>query len=162
MANHKIGLRKNLPLRLGVGIVLVSSKNKIFIARRIDNPKGSWQMPQGGVNQNEDYFKAALRELKEETNITTVELIKEIDDWYTYELPKYLLGKLWKGKYKGQKQKWFVMKFLGEENEINLKTKNPEFFEWKWIEKEKLTEVIVKFKLEVYKKILEQLKKILD
>ena len=103
MANHKIGLRKNLPLRLGVGIVLVNSKNKIFIARRIDNPKGSWQMPQGGVNQNEDYFKAALRELKEETNITTVELIKEIDDWYTYELPEYLLGKLWKGQYRGQR-----------------------------------------------------------
>jgi len=162
MVNQKMGLSKNLPLRSGVGIILLNSENKIFVARRIDNPKNFWQMPQGGIDKNEDYLKAALRELKEETNITSVQLIKEIDDWYIYELPNYLLGKIWKGKYRGQKQKWFVMKFTGEENEINLKTKNPEFFEWKWIEKEKLTEVIVKFKLEVYKKILEQLKKILD
>ena len=162
MVNQKMGLSKNLPLRSGVGIILLNSENKIFVARRIDNPKNFWQMPQGGIDKNEDYLKAALRELKEETNITSVQLIKEIDDWYIYELPNYLLGKIWKGKYRGQKQKWFVMKFTGEENEINLKTKNPEFFEWKWIEKEKLTEVIVKFKLAVYKKILEQLKKILD
>ena len=149
-----------LPLRIGVGIVLLNNKNKIFVAKRIDNPKNFWQMPQGGVDNKEKYLKAALRELKEETSITNVELIKEIDEWYTYELPEYLLGKIWKGKFRGQKQKWFIMKFLGNENEIKLNTKNPEFFEWKWIKIDELTNVVVKFKFDVYKKIYEELKKL--
>ena len=146
---------KDLPLRLGVGIILLNNDNKVFVGKRLDNPEKFWQMPQGGMNKNESFLDAAKRELEEETGIKTIEVIKELDEWFIYGLPKNLLGKIWKGKYRGQKQKWFVMKFTGEENEINLKTKNPEFFEWKWIEKEKLTEVIVKFKLEVYKKILE-------
>ena len=116
-------------------------------------------MPQGGVDNKEKYLKAALRELKEETSITSVELIKEIDEWYTYELPEYLLGKIWKGKFRGQKQKWFIMKFLGNENEIKLNTKNPEFFEWKWIKIDELTNGVVKFKFDVYKKIYNELKK---
>jgi putative (di)nucleoside polyphosphate hydrolase len=149
-----------LPLRIGVGIVLLNNKNEIFVAKRIDNPKNFWQMPQGGVDNKEKYLKAALRELKEETSITSVELIKEIDEWYTYELPEYLLGKIWKGKFRGQKQKWFIMKFLGNENEIKLNTKNPEFFEWKWIKIDELTNVVVKFKFDVYKKIYEELKKL--
>ena len=149
-----------LPLRIGVGIVLLNNKNKIFVAKRIDNPKNFWQMPQGGVDNKEKYLKAALRELKEETSITSVELIKEIDEWYTYELPEYLLGKIWKGKFRGQKQKWFIMKFLGNENEIKLNTKNPEFFEWKWIKIDELTNVVVKFKFDVYKKIYKELKKL--
>ena len=149
-----------LPLRIGVGIVLINNKNEIFVAKRIDNPKNFWQMPQGGVDNKEKYLKAALRELKEETSITNVELIKEIDEWYTYELPEYLLGKIWKGKFRGQKQKWFIMKFLGNENEIKLNTKNPEFFEWKWIKIDELTNVVVKFKFDVYKKIYKELKKL--
>ena len=151
-----------LPLRIGVGIILLNNKNEIFVAKRIDNPKNFWQMPQGGVDKKEDYFDAALRELKEETSITSVKLIKEIDDWYTYELPYYLLGKIWKGKFRGQKQKWFVMKFLGKENEIKLDTKNAEFFKWKWININELTNVVVKFKLDVYKKIFKELKKIIN
>ena len=151
-----------LPLRIGVGIILLNNKNEIFVAKRIDNPKNFWQMPQGGVDKKEDYFDAALRELKEETSITSVKLIKEIDDWYTYELPDYLLGKIWKGKFRGQKQKWFVMKFLGKENEIKLDTKNAEFFKWKWININELTNVVVKFKLDVYKKIFKELKKIIN
>ena len=149
-----------LPLRIGVGIILLNNKNEIFVAKRIDNPKNFWQMPQGGVDKKEKYFKAALRELKEETSITSVKLIKEIDKWYTYELPDYLLGKIWKGKFRGQKQRWFIMKFLGSENEIKLDTKYPEFFEWKWIKINELTNVVVKFKLGVYKKIYEELKKL--
>ena len=149
-----------LPLRIGVGIVLLNNKNKIFVAKRIDNPKNFWQMPQGGVDNKEKYLKAALRELKEETNITSVELIKEIDEWYTYELHEYLLGKIWKGTFRGEKQKWFIMKFLGNENEIKLNTKNPEFFEWKWIKIDELTNVVVKFKFDVYKKIYKELKKL--
>ena len=127
---------KNLPLRNGVGIVLLNKENKVFVAKRLDNPKNFWQMPQGGVDKNEDFLTAALRELKEETSIESVELIKEIDGTTTYELPNNLLGIIWKGKYKGQTQKWFLMRFNGIESEINLKTNNPEFLEYKWIDLE--------------------------
>ena len=151
----------NLPLRSGVGIVVLNKENKVFVAKRIDNPKKFWQMPQGGVNKNEDYLSAAYRELKEETSIKSVKLIREIDELITYQLPPYLLGIIWKGKYSGQKQKWFVMKFIGNDNEINIKTKNPEFLEWKWVELNKITDIVVNFKLDVYKKIKEKVKKIL-
>ena len=154
--------KKKLPLRIGVGIVLLNSENKVFVGKRIDNPGIFWQMPQGGVDNNEKFSDAALRELNEETSIKSVEIIKEIKNWYTYELPGYLLGKIWKGKYKGQKQKWFIMKFIGKEKEINLNTKRPEFLEWKWIEPKNLTEVVVNFKLRIYKKILKEIEKILN
>ena len=152
----------NLPLRSGVGIVLLNKKNKIFVAKRIDNPKNYWQMPQGGIDGNEDYLSAALRELEEETSIKSVELLKEIDEFITYELPKDLLGIIWKGKYKGQKQKWFVMRFTGQDQEINLKTKKPEFLEWKWGNPDKITDTVVDFKLNVYRKIQEKLKDIIN
>ena len=152
----------NLPLRKGVGIVVLNKKNKIFVAKRIDNPKNFWQMPQGGIDGNEDYLSAALRELEEETSIKSVELLKEIDEFITYELPKDLLGIIWKGKYKGQKQKWFVMRFTGQDQEINLKTKKPEFLEWKWVNPDKITDTVVDFKLNVYRKIQEKLKDIIN
>ena len=151
-----------LPLRIGVGIVVLNNDNKVFVAKRIDNNKNFWQMPQGGVNKGEDFLKAAYRELEEETSIKSVELIKELDGTITYELPDHLLGIIWKGKYKGQKQKWFLMKFIGIEQEINIKTKNPEFLEWKWIELDQITEFVVDFKLNVYKKIKEKVKKIIN
>ena len=153
---------KSLPLRDGVGIVVLNKNNKIFVAKRIDNPKNYWQMPQGGVNQGEDFLKAAFRELEEETSIKSVKLIKELDGTITYELPDRLLGIIWKGKYKGQKQKWFLMKFVGEEKEINIKTKNPEFLEWKWIEIDRITDVVVDFKLQVYKELKEKVLKIIN
>ena len=153
---------KNLPLRNGVGIVLLNKQNKVFVARRIDNPKNFWQMPQGGVDKGEDFLTAALRELKEETNIKNVRLIKEIDGITTYELPDHLLGIIWKGKFKGQKQKWFLMKFIGNEKEININTKNPEFLDWKWIDLDQITEVVVNFKLHVYKELKEKVKKIIN
>tara|TARA_B100001123_G_scaffold365962_1_gene425304 strand:+ start:1565 stop:2041 length:477 start_codon:yes stop_codon:yes gene_type:complete len=149
--------KQELPLRIGVGIILLNNENKVFVGKRIDNPKNSWQMPQGGVDQNESFLKAAKRELEEETGVKSVELIKELDGWFKYDLPKYLLGKLWKGKYRGQKQKWFVMKFLGKSDEINVKTKNPEFLDWKWIKLSKLPDVAVHFKEDIYKKIKEEL-----
>ena len=149
--------RKELPLRIGVGIALLNHENKVFVGKRIDNPTNSWQMPQGGIDQNENFLDAAKRELEEETGIKSVKLIKELDGWFKYDLPKYLLGKLWKGKYRGQKQKWLVMKFLGKPNEINVKTKNPEFLDWKWIEISKLPEIAVDFKADIYKKIKEEL-----
>ena len=149
---------KNLPLRKGVGIIILNKNNKVFVAKRIDNSKNFWQMPQGGVDEGEDFLTAAYRELKEETSISIVELIEEIEGITTYELPENLLGIIWKGKYKGQKQKWFYMRYLGTDEDINIKTKNPEFLEWKWIELSKLTDVVVSFKFDVYKKIGQKLK----
>ena len=122
-----------LPLRTGVGIILLNNENKVFVARRIDNAKKFWQMPQGGVDDGEDFLKAAYRELEEETS-----------------------------KYKGQKQKWFLMKFIGDEKEIDIKTKNPEFLDWKWIDLDQITEVVVDFKLHVYKELQEKVKKIIN
>ena len=153
---------KKLPLRRGVGIVLLNKENKVLVAKRIDNPKNFWQMPQGGVDEGEDFYHAALRELKEETSIISVKLIKEIEKKFTYILPDHLIGIIWKGKFKGQKQKWFVMKFVGNESEINIKTKHPEFLDWKWIDLEDLTKIAVNFKLEVYKQLKSELKKILN
>ena len=148
---------KNLPLRNGVGVVLLNNENKVFVGKRIDNPVNFWQMPQGGVDKNEENYEAAKRELREETGITQIKLIKELNYWLEYELPDNLLGKICKGKYRGQKQKWMVMKFLGKPDEINVKTKNPEFLEWKWIEPSKLPDIAVKFKINVYKKLVEEI-----
>ena len=153
---------KNLPLRDGVGIVVLNKENKVFVAKRIDNPKNFWQMPQGGVDKGENFLSAAYRELEEETSIKSVKLIKEIDKITTYLLPKNLLGVIWKGKYKGQKQKWFLMRFLGSDNEININTNKPEFLEWKWIDLDMITEVVVDFKLEVYKTLQKEVKSIIN
>ena len=145
-----------------MGIIVLNKYNKIFVAKRIDNPKNFWQMPQGGVDTGEDFLKAAYRELEEETSIKNVELIKELDGTITYELPDRLLGIIWKGKYRGQKQKWFLMRFVGEDNEINIKTKHPEFLDWKWIDLGQITEVVVDFKLHVYKELQKKVKKIIN
>tara|TARA_B100000700_G_scaffold101913_1_gene114876 strand:- start:560 stop:1036 length:477 start_codon:yes stop_codon:yes gene_type:complete len=157
-------MKKNfsrLPLRKGVGIVLLNNKDKVFVAKRIDNPKNFWQMPQGGVDGSENYYEAALRELKEETSIVSVELIKEIDKKLTYILPNHLIGIIWKGRFKGQIQKWFVMRFVGNDSEINIHTKKPEFLDWKWIDLKDLTKIAVSFKLDVYKNLKQEVSKIL-
>ena len=132
------------------------------MAKRIDNPKNFWQMPQGGVDEDENYYEAALRELKEETSIASVELIQEINKKLTYILPNHLIGIIWKGRFKGQTQKWFVMRFIGNESEININTKNPEFLDWKWIDLEDLTKIAVNFKLDVYKHLRQEVSKILN
>ena len=153
---------KDLPLRTGVGIIVLNKENKLFVAKRIDNPKNFWQMPQGGVDEGENLLKAAYRELEEETSIKSVELIKELEGTTTYELPDHLLGIIWKGRYKGQTQKWFLMRFIGDEKEINIKTQNPEFLDWKWIDLDLITEVVVDFKLNVYKELKEKIYKIIN
>ena len=150
---------KRLPLRIGVGAIVLNNQNKVFVGKRKDNPIDKWQMPQGGVDKNEDYLNAMKREWNEETSIKNIEVLKEFDDWLEYELPKNLLGIIWKGKFRGQKQKWFVTRFLGEDSEININTEHPEFIEWKWIEMDKLPNVIVDFKKNVYERILLELKK---
>ena len=153
----------SLPFRIGVGIILINKKNKIFVGKRKDHPNNNkWQMPQGGVNDGEDLFVALKRELEEETSIKKIKVLKEIEEWTEYELPDYLLGNLWKGKYRGQKQKWFIVKFNGDEKEININTKSPEFLDWKWINIDNLTDEVVKFKLHVYEKIKEEVKKVIN
>ena len=152
----------NLPLRSGVGIVVLNKDNKVFVAKRIDNQKNFWQMPQGGVDEGEDYLSAAYRELEEETSIKNVDLIKELDGLISYELPKNLLGVIWNGKYRGQKQKWFIMRFLGKDKEIDIKTEHPEFCEWKWIDLENITDLVVEFKLHVYVDVKKKVKEILN
>ena len=152
----------NMPLRSGVGIIVLNKDNKVFVAKRIDNPKNFWQMPQGGVDKDEGFLDAAYRELDEETSMKNVTLIQELDGTTTYELPDRLLGIIWKGKYRGQKQKWFLMRFNGEDREIDIKTKIPEFLDWKWIELDKITEFVVDFKLHVYEELKERVKKIIN
>ena len=154
------GKFKNLPLRSGVGIVVINKANKVFVAKRIDNPKNFWQMPQGGVDGGEDFLTAAYRELEEETSIKNVELMSELDGFFTYNLPDRLLGKIWKGKYKGQTQKWFLMRHLGDDSEINIQTKKPEFFDWKWVDLKEIPKLVVDFKLDVYQAVQKKVDKI--
>ena len=154
--------KKELPLRLGVGVVVLNKENKVFVGKRKDNPVNKWQMPQGGVDNGEDLVGAMKRELSEETGIKNIKILKEIDGWSEYELPDYLLGKIWKGKYRGQKQKWFVVRFLGNDNEINLETKNPEFVEWQWIDIDSLAGVIVDFKKKVYEGLIPKIKETIN
>jgi putative (di)nucleoside polyphosphate hydrolase len=147
-----------LPMRIGVGIILLNEKNRVFVAKRKDNPGNKWQMPQGGVEHGEDFLTAMKRELREETSIKNINIIKEIKKMYEYKLPKNLIGIIWKGKFRGQKQKWFIAKFTGNENEINLNTEYPEFIEWKWISIEMLPSVIVEFKKDLYLNLLKEIK----
>ena len=151
-----------LPLRTGVGIAVLNSQNKVFVGKRKDNPFDKWQMPQGGVDSNEPLLQAMKRELMEETSIRNIEVLKEFDEWLEYELPESLIGKIWKGKYRGQKQKWFVVKFTGADSEININTKNAEFMEWKWIDINLLPDLIVLFKKHIYEEVLVELKKIVN
>ncbi len=152
----------DLPMRNGVGIIVLNKNNKVFVGKRKDNPGDKWQMPQGGVDEGEDYITAMKRELIEETGISSIKVIKELEKIYQYELPENLIGNIWKGKYRGQKQKWFITKFLGEESEINLNSKHAEFIDWKWIEPKLLPEVIVSFKKDLYLKLLIEINLVID
>ena len=152
---------QKLPMRIGVGIIVLNNKNQVFVGKRKDNPGDKWQMPQGGVDKGEDFLSAMRRELLEETSIKNISIIKEINKIYEYELPENLIGIIWKGKYRGQKQKWFITKFLGDESEINVSTNNPEFIEWKWVDMEMLPEVIVEFKKNLYTNLLKEIKSVI-
>ena len=149
-------------MRKGVGIIVLNKENKVFVGKRRDNPGDKWQMPQGGVDEGEDDVTAMQRELTEETSIKTIKIIKKIEDIFEYELPENLIGIIWKGKFRGQKQKWFITRFLGQDSEINLNTKHPEFIEWKWLEPIKLPDVIVDFKKNLYLKLLKEINLVID
>ena len=156
MANHQ------LPMRTGVGIIVLNNNNQVFVGKRKDNPGDKWQMPQGGVDKGEDFITAMRRELIEETSIKNIKILKEIHNMYQYELPKNLVGIIWKGKFRGQRQKWFITKFLGKDDEINLDTQHPEFIDWKWIDPKDLPEVIVDFKKELYLNLLKEINQVID
>tara|TARA_B100000963_G_scaffold247617_1_gene216782 strand:+ start:1616 stop:2086 length:471 start_codon:yes stop_codon:yes gene_type:complete len=154
--------KKLLPMRTGVGIIVLNNENKVFVGKRKDNPGDKWQMPQGGVDEGEDFITAMRRELMEETSIKNIKILKELDKTYEYELPKNLVGIIWKGKFRGQKQKWFITRFLGEDREINLNTRHQEFIKWKWIKPNELPEVIVNFKKELYESLLKEINAIIN
>ena len=149
--------KMKLPMRIGVGIIVLNKNNQVFVGKRKDNPGDKWQMPQGGVNEGEDYITAMKRELSEETSISSIKILKELEKIYQYELPENLIGIIWRGKYRGQKQKWFIARFVGKESEINLNTKHAEFIDWKWIEPKLLPEVIVNFKKDLYLNLVKEI-----
>lgn len=146
----------DLPYRPCVGVMLLNRHGKVFVGQRIDNTAEAWQMPQGGIDDGEDPRQTALRELEEETGITAslVRVVAESDDWLSYDLPDDLIGKLWKGRYRGQRQKWFLAEFLGEDSDVRLETAHPEFRAWKWVDAADLPHMIVPFKKELYGKVL--------
>ena len=149
-------------MRVGVGIIVLNNNNQVFVGKRKDNPTDKWQMPQGGVDKGEDFITAMRRELIEETSIKNIEVLKEIERFYEYELPENLIGVIWKGKFRGQRQKWFITRFLGQDSEINLKTIHQEFIDWKWIEPKKLPDVIVDFKKSLYHNLLKEINLFID
>jgi putative (di)nucleoside polyphosphate hydrolase len=151
----KLSKKQDLPYRLGVGVVLLNAANQVFVAKRIDTPGDAWQLPQGGIDKDEDPRQAVFRELKEEIGTDHVELIEESADWLTYDLPKDLRKMAWKGRYRGQKQKWYALRFLGIDSDIDLSAdKHPEFSDWKWADFDTLPDLIVPFKRDLYQDIV--------
>jgi len=151
-----------LPYRSNVGIMMVNEKGYVFVGQRLDNNQNAWQMPQGGIDAGEDPETAAYRELLEETGVKKkdVRFVASSSQWLSYDLPEDLIPILWNGKFRGQKQKWFLFKFLGEDGDINIATKHPEFSKWKWISKESLLKEIVPFKKSVYENVLKEFRNI--
>jgi len=147
---------ETLPYRPCVGVVLINSQGLIFAGQRVDSTVPAWQMPQGGIDDGEKPRIAALRELWEETGVTEdlVEIIEKAPDWVTYDLPPELLGKVWGGKYRGQRQRWFLMRFLGRDEQVNIATDHPEFERWRWISADEMVASIVPFKREVYQAVV--------
>lgn len=153
---------ESLDYRLCVGVMLLNAEGKVFVAQRCDMKSEAWQMPQGGIDEGEDPLKAAFRELEEEIGTASAEPLAESQEWITYDLPADLIPKLWSGRYRGQKQKWFAMRYTGSDEEINLETEEPEFSEWRWVKHEQLPDLIVPFKRDLYKRVLAVFKHLLQ
>ena len=146
---------EDLPYRPCVGVMLMNGEGLVFVGRRIDQTVEGWQMPQGGIDLGEDPRTAALRELKEEIGTNKAELLREMDEWLTYDLPPHLVGVALKGRYRGQRQKWLAMRFTGRDKDIDVNTDEPEFAEWKWLAMEALPRMIVPFKRDTYARVIE-------
>lgn len=142
------------PYRPCVGMMLINRHKRVFVAKRIDTQDSHWQMPQGGIEDGETPVEAAFRELNEEIGTNSVELIAECPDWFSYDLPCHISEKVWQGRYRGQKQKWFAFRFLGIDSEINIRTRNPEFSDWRWAEAQQLQKLIIPFKKDVYERVI--------
>lgn len=151
-----------LPYRPGVGIMLLSKNDDVFVGQRLDTRSEAWQMPQGGIDENETPQQAAVRELYEETGTNNVEVLAESTEWYSYDLPEYLVPKLWDGQYRGQRQKWFLIRFLGEDKEFNIHVKNAEFKSWRWASIAELMDIIVPFKRPLYQAVVDEFLPIID
>jgi putative (di)nucleoside polyphosphate hydrolase len=147
---------QNLPYRAGVGIMLLNQNGQIFVGKRLDTTTEAWQMPQGGIDAGEEPFAAAMREMLEEIGTNKAKLIAESVGWYFYDLPTDLISKVWNGKFRGQKQKWFCLRFTGIDTDINLELHHPEFCEWKWTEPHNLLDLIVPFKRELYQQLVNE------
>lgn len=145
---------EQLPYRRGVGIMLLSARDEVFVAQRLDAPSTAWQMPQGGIDDGEEPQAAALRELAEETGTSNVSVLAESRGWLTYDLPAALIPKVWGGRFRGQTQKWFAMRFLGRDSDIDIATAQPEFSDWRWIAPQRLPELIIPFKRRLYLDLL--------
>lgn len=160
-SSHKTNCKQNfdntkLPYRPCVGMMIVNKEKMVFVAKRSDIKSESWQMPQGGINKGEDPEVAVIRELEEEVGTNKVNILQESKDWLYYDLPKRLAAKLWNGRYRGQKQKWFLMEFCGDDKDINIETEHPEFCEWKWVEPGQIVDIIVPFKKRLYTEVLQE------
>lgn len=160
--NNFLNGRSNLlPYRLGVGMMIINSRGQIFVGKRVDTKLQAWQMPQGGIDVGETPSKAAMREMEEEIGSKAGHIIAESKNWYSYDIPKFMIPKLWDGNYKGQKQKWFLINFIGADDEINLATDHPEFEEWRWVDIDELPNIIIPFKKKLYKAVIEEFEPLL-
>lgn len=152
----------DLPFRPGVGMMILDKNNRVFVGKRIDSKSIGWQMPQGGIDLGETPSAAAMREMKEEIGSAKGKILAETKNWYSYRVPEFLVPRLWDGQYCGQKQKWFLIKFTGNDEDINISTKEPEFSEWKWVTLDALLENIVPFKLKLYQQVINEFKNYLS
>ncbi|NRA74064.1 MAG: RNA pyrophosphohydrolase [Rickettsiales bacterium] len=151
-----------LPYRRGVGIMVINNEKKIFVGQRIDIKNNTWQMPQGGIKEDETVSEAGIRELKEETNIVDVQIIAETKNWLYYDVPEFLIEKLWKSRYRGQKQKWLLMYFFGKDSTINIETSSPEFGKWQWLDLKKIPKIVIPFKRHIYLSVVKEFKTIIE
>lgn len=161
MSKYKDKKNSHLPFRPGVGMVIIDKNNRVFVGKRIDSKANGWQMPQGGIDLGETPSSAALREMEEEIGSSKGVIIAETKNWYSYRVPDAVIPRLWGGKYCGQRQKWFLIRFTGEDSDINIHTENPEFDRWQWVDFDKLLEDIIPFKLSLYQQVVDEFKPIL-